>query len=54
MTDQRNLTESFVAAFTDAFGSRAIEVAESQRGRADRVARKCWQQVIDACDDSNA
>lgn len=48
MTDKPNLVEAFSAAFLDTFGSRAIEVAESQRDQADSIVRERWQQVIDA------
>ncbi|WP_277980169.1 hypothetical protein [Sphingomonas phyllosphaerae] len=49
MTDRRDLVEAFAVAFTDAFGSRAIEVAKSQHDEAVGIVRERWQQIIEAC-----
>lgn len=47
MTDQRDLEDAFSAAFHEAFGGRAVEVAEGQRDQADGIVRERWQHVID-------
>lgn len=47
MNDRPDLEEAFSAAFHEAFGGRAVEVAESQRDQADGMVRARWQQVID-------
>jgi hypothetical protein len=48
MTDRRDLVEAFCAALLDAFGSRAVALAESQRDGASGVVHESWQQIVDA------
>lgn len=51
MIDCRDRVEAFSAAFDEAFGIRAMEVAQRQRDQADGRVRERWQSVIDRLPD---